>query len=599
MTGSVDAVVHAALSRPGNVTFPANLPYVQDLAAAGGRYGRRPSGHLIFYERAGRRFLATDPDGNPLHECEWEITSAGNARLVRARFQLDWGQWVGLKPAGLVHATTLDLSRKPGWERLKADDLRQMAAQAMGVPLEEVRFFYGDDDLVIDTRGLATIRHKKDAFYVLDGGGFERARFMSCMGAMHWDRIDFLPVVELFQSLLPGTGSAAFEFIRGLYDDQNEGRPNPLALRYRGIPTYPSEAAFRLFSGFFTPTAPGGQDPFPIFMNPSRSHEVAWLPAPDPPRRYFDSARQLCVTIKGETIQKVTVADDPTGLPYVKPPPRGLAPYARSAEVSNGVLVLRDGERRATFPLNSAWGAIRDCSQPPGVGTAPWGWRDLFQGSPPTVSAAEAFGSVLLYPDDETEIDEAASQPFVADFLQDLAEDAQPLASRLAHAAAVLIDNFDAGLGACIKPDRARNYTVLYRRPALAQKHAQLLWNHAASAGRQWEAVKRVAFFPAEACRKAAYSKQYDMIYHWVPFSDFDHPDALRDAIRGLAGALTPGGLAFVAGPPILGHLARAYALELLQEEPVETLPTFRMHRTILPKARLKPGLTLVQTRKG
>jgi len=594
----VDAVVHAVLSRPGNIAFPANLPYVQDLAAAGGRCVRRPSGHLIFYERAGRRFLAADPDGNPLHECEWESTPAGKARLVRARFRLDWGPWVGLKPAGLVSTTTLELFRKPGWERLKADDLRQMAAQAMGVPLEEVRFFYGDDDLVIDARGLATIRHKKDAFYVLDGGGFERARFMSCMGAMHWDRIDFLPVVELFQSLLPGTGSAAFEFIRGLYDDQNEGRPTPLALRYRGIPTYPSEAAFRLFSAFFTPTAPGGQDPFPIFMDSSRSHEVTWLPAPDPPRRYFDSAHRLCVTVKGETIQKVTVADDPTGLPYVKPPARGCAPYGRIAEVSNGLLILRDGERRAAFPLNSAWGAIRDCSQPPGAGTAPWGWRDLFQGSPPTVSAAEAFGSVLLYPDDETEIDEAASQPFVADFLQDLMEDAQPLASRLAHAASVLIDNLDAGLSACIKPDRTRSYTVLYRRPALAQKHAQTLWNQAASSGPLLEALRRVAFFPAEACRKAAYAKQYDVIYHWIPFADFDHPAALSDAIRSLADALTPGGLVFVTGPSAVGGLVQTHALKLLREDPVETLPTFRMHRTILPMAHLKPGLTLVQARK-
>ncbi len=592
-------VVHSALSRPGNVIFPTNFPYVRDLVAAGGRCVRQPSGHLIFYDRAGRRFLATDPDGNPLHECEWETTPAGHARLVRARFRLDWEQWVGLKPAALVNATTLDLSRKPGWERLRADDLRRMAAQVLGVPLEEVRFFYGDEDLVVDARGLATIRHKKDAFYVLDSGSFDHARFMSCMGVMHWDRIDFLPVVELFQSLLPGTGSAALEFIRGLYDDQNEGRPNPLALRYRGIPTYPSEAAFRLFGGFFTPSAPGGQDPFSLFMNPSRSHEVTWLPTPDPPRRYFDPAHRLCVTVKGETIHKATLADDPTGLPYVKPPARGFAPYGRSVEVSNGRLILRDGEHRITFPLNPTWGPIRDSAPPPGTESAPWGWRDLFQGTPPVVSAAEAFGSVLLYPEDDTEIDEAASQPFVTDFLQDFMEDTQLLASHLAHAVFLLIDNFDAGLSACIKPDRARCYTVLYRRPALAQKHAQALWNQAALSGPSLEALRRVAFFPAEACRKAAYAKQYDVIYHWIPFADFDRPAALSDTIRCLAEALAPGGLVFVAGPPTVGRLVRTYALELLREDPVETLPTFQMHRTILPMARLKPGLTLVQAKKS
>ncbi|HJU04155.1 MAG TPA: hypothetical protein VJ692_03315, partial [Nitrospiraceae bacterium] len=72
-----------------------------------------------------------------------------------------------------MNTTILDLSRKSGWERLRADDLRQMAAQAMGVSLDEVRFFYGDQDLHIDAQGHATIRHRKDAFYILDDGTFE------------------------------------------------------------------------------------------------------------------------------------------------------------------------------------------------------------------------------------------------------------------------------------------------------------------------------------------------------------------------------------------------------------------------------------------
>ena len=59
----------------------------------------------------------------------------------RARVHLDWGPGSGLIPSGLVNRMTLDLSRKPGWQRLRADDLRNMAAQAMRVPLEEVRCF--------------------------------------------------------------------------------------------------------------------------------------------------------------------------------------------------------------------------------------------------------------------------------------------------------------------------------------------------------------------------------------------------------------------------------------------------------------------------
>src|SRR5437867_9264962 len=273
----VDPVIHSALSHPGNITFHANRPFVHDLSAAGGRVVRQASGHFIFYGPDNRRFLATDPEGNPFHECEWVAAAKGTVRLARARVRLDWGQWVGVKPEGLANCTTLDLSKKPGWERLRADDLRSMAAQAMRVSLEEVRFFYGDEDLVVDARGQATIRHKKDALSVLEAGTFERSRFMACLGTMHWARIDFLPVVELFQSLLPGTGSAVFELIRGLYDDQTVGEATR-PLRYRGIPTYPTPPASQLFSSYFVPHAPRGPHPFPLFMDSIRSGEVIWKP---------------------------------------------------------------------------------------------------------------------------------------------------------------------------------------------------------------------------------------------------------------------------------------------------------------------------------
>src|SRR5215467_13569361 len=325
--------------------FPANSPFGQDLEQAGGRVVRQVSGHLVFYRPDGRRFLATDPNGSPLHECEWSQLALDQVRLMRVRMRLDWGQWVGIKPAGLVNETTLNLSNKPGGQRVTAESLRHMAAQAMGVPIEEVRFFYGDDDLVINTRGQAIVRHKKDAFYVLESGRFERARFMSCMGAMHWDRIDFLPVVELFKSLLPGTGSAAFELIRGLYDDQNEGQASPLRLRYRGIPTYPSEAAFRLFSNFFVPHTPPGKNALSLFMDPTKSSQVEWLPSPAPPRRYFDISVGCCLTVQDATLQKVTLANEPTGLPYLKPKTHGLTPCDRTAQVVKGQILLKDREQ--------------------------------------------------------------------------------------------------------------------------------------------------------------------------------------------------------------------------------------------------------------
>ncbi len=592
----MDAALLSALTRSGNVVFPANLPFVKGLNAAGGRAHRQPSGHLNFYGPNNRRILATDPDGNPLHECEWGKTDSGKSRLIRARVKLEWDAWVGLKPEGLVNTTTLDLSKKPGWERLKPDDLRQMAAQAMRVTLEAVKLFYGDDDLVIDAKGIATIRHKKDAFHVLDDGSFDRSRFMACMGAMHWAHIDFLPVVELFQSLLPGTGSAMFELIRGLYDDQNEGAPQPL--RYRGIPTYPSEAAFKLFSAFFTPQAPGGGDPFPIFMDMSRSHEVTWLPTRHPPLRYFDTAHRLCLTVKEQKVQKVTKQDDPTGLPFVASVAGMPVPFERSATVANDLLFLRDQNTALEIPLNAAWGPIQNTiplsatRSHNGKGESERGWRALFDDSPPKVTPQEAYSAVLLYPEDETEIGEVASQPFAADYIQDSVEQDQQLAARLAKTTQVLIDNFDGAIKTCINLDRPRHYTVLYTRPAYAQKQAQSLWNELARSQR-FDLAKTVSLVPASG-RPAAYRTPHDLLFLWIPFSAFMDPIAQHETVKTIPAALRQGGLAFIVGPAaVQSALQMQPQLQVLSAEPVESLPTFRMHRAILPKARLKSGLTI------
>jgi hypothetical protein len=582
----VDVII-SALTRPGHLTFPSNLAHTPDLIAAGGRVVQQSSGHFILYGPHGHRILATDPDGNPLHECEWSSEPHGAVRLTRARFRLDWGQWIGLKPGGLVNSTVLDLSRKPGWQRLRPDNLRRMAAQALRVPLDEVRFFYRDEDLVIDADGRATIRHKKDAFYILGDGTFERARFMACMGAMHWSRIDFLPVVELFQSLLPGTGSAAFELIRALYDDQNEGHAQPLPLRYRGIPTYPSDAAFRLFSGFFVPQVSGGRKPCDVFMNPSQSHEVTWLPSSDPPRRYWDHSRNLCVTIKADTVQKVTRADDSVGVSYINAQQsRG----ERRVGVAKRSLILMDGAQETDLPINPAWGPLRDIPISPS--TCSVSWQHLFVGAPPRVAPAEAFGAVLLYPDDTTEIDEPSTQPFVADYVQDLIEGSPRLNAMQTQARHVLIDNFDGALHTCVSLAAGIQHSVLYTRPALAQKQAHLLWNAAVQSGRL-DAFAHVRLMPAQSHRDTAYHERYDWIYCWVPFSCFDHPQELTAVASALRRALKPVGLAFVVGPQALGNRLTGQLLRIVQSESVDTLPTFRMHQTILPQSKLKASLTL------
>lgn len=585
----------AALHTAGHLRFPTNRPFAQDLEQAGGRVVRQATGHLVFYRQDGRRFLATDPAGNPLHECEWGSNAAGEAVLLRARIRLDWGQWVGLRPAGLVNETSLNLASKPGWQRLTADDLRAMAAQALRVPIEDVRFFYRDEDLVIGPTGRATIRQRKDAFYMLQDGDFEGARFMSCMGAMSWASIDFLPVVELFKSLLPGTGSAVFELIRGLYDDQNEGSRNPRPLRYRGIPAYPSEAAFRLFSNFFTPQAPGGTNPFTLFMNQERSNQVTWLPAGTMPVRYFDQSSGACLTLQGGLLNKVTLASDVAGLSYMSPKGRRVLPCDRSAEIVGGQIILKERERQTPLPLTLP----QESREQPGASVAmsPVDWRSVFVQGIPAIAPAEAYGAVLLYPEDESEINERAAQPFVADYLQDLGEQDREIGAALSHAEQVLIDNGDAVIATCVLFDRPRDYTVLVHEAALAQKQAQQLWTVCAEMQR-WDWLSRIRFLPVNASQNQAAPPLYDLIYRWISYGEGEQPARLAEGMKEMARTLRGGGNAFVVGPAQLGRHGSAMGLHVCWEEPVEQLPTFRMHRTILPKAKLRAGLTLFHLKK-
>ena len=140
---------------------------------------------------------------------------------------------------------------------------------------------------------------------------------------------------------MPGTGSATFELIRGLYDDQN---PNVgIPLHYRGIPVYPSEGAFHLFKQFFTPSVTGSPDSLSVFLDPAHSEDVTWLPCVDPPLRYFNPSKKLCVTVKGGAIQKGTISDDPSGLSYFRSNPPAIAPYGQSVTIKNDNLVFLNG----------------------------------------------------------------------------------------------------------------------------------------------------------------------------------------------------------------------------------------------------------------
>jgi hypothetical protein len=586
-----------ALQTPGHLSFPATHAFAKNFEQGEGSVATGTTGHLVFYRPDGRRVLATDPSGHPLHECDWQSNADGTVSLARARIRLDWGQWIGLKPGGLVNETRLNLATRPGWQRITPEDLRAMAAQAMRVPIEEVGWFFRDDDLAIDANGMATIRHRKDAVYVLEEGDFARARFMACMGAMHWDHIDFLPVVELFKSLLPGTGSAVFELIRGLYDDQNRTQPVPRLLRYRGIPPYPSEAAFRLFSQFFTPSVPGGDEPLTLFMDQARAHRVTWLPVDAPPIRYVDSHQGLCLTVQGRQIRKATVADDITGLPYLHSPSGQPAPLDRSISLEDGRLILKDRQREAVFMMDQG---IAEASSPdnPVMGGSV-DWRTLFiQGVPP-IRPADAFGAVLLYPDNDEDIGELAAQPFVADYVQDIGETDREIGAVLSRAERILIDNGDAVLSTCVLFDRPRDYVVRSVHAAYAQRHAQQLWIQSAAIKR-WDWLKRVRIVPVSKWDEInPVSQPVDLAYCWVGYDSFGRPDALAAEIARLEESVRSGGHAFVIGPAEMRDSMARSGWELIWEESVASLPTFRMHQTILPKARLKAGLTLFHFKRA
>jgi len=106
-----------------------------------------------------------------------------------------------------------------------------------------------------------------------------------------------------------------------------------------------------VFSAYFVPEAPGGADPFPLFMDPSRSSEVIWKPRPDTPRRYLDFAQGVCGDCRCGTVQKVTKLNDPMAIPYTRRRKDGGAPGGRMVGTTSTALQLQDGERLEEIPF--------------------------------------------------------------------------------------------------------------------------------------------------------------------------------------------------------------------------------------------------------
>jgi hypothetical protein len=610
----------AAAGRDGTLIFPENQAALKSLTgeahrlvsspSPGGTLWRLPgenpsagpwafethTGHAVFYGEHGRRMLCLDPGGTPLHECAWSPREQGPPLLLRARLQLDWGQWVGIKPEGLVNVARIDISKKPGWQYISREDLYRMASQAMGVAAEEVRFFYDEQNLSLDRAGLVTIRHRKDAFYILDDGRFDHPRFMACMSAMHWGEIDFLPVVELFQSLLPGTGSAAFELIRGLYDDQNLNRP-PRLLRYRGIPTYPSPQAFQLFSTYFTPEAPKGADPFALFMDPARAADVLWRPRDDSPRRFMDPENGLCLTVMGGAVQKVTKLDDPAALPYTRRkgmsggPGRGLA--GRILGTTRSTLQLQDGERREDIPLRPEWGVTEESPLPLMPSTSQPTWRSLFPEGVPKLDPRQAYFAIPLYPEDDAPVEELATQPLV---MEEVLEHLGHMSAGKASAS-VLIDQWDAVAAECIEGIGAHACQVLFSQAEFAQRQAQRVWDRLAGAGDMIK-LQAIRFLPTER-RATVYGNPYELILRWIPFEQYRDRSVCERIMQEIFQCLAPGGWTLLAGPGLLHEIAARLGLQNIASTKIADTHGAGMLHGILPKARVNPDATLFLFQKA
>ena len=619
---SKEKKILAALTRPKSVIFPANLGAVEAIqtelpklnqtesegsvcwhekdapSLATTRVKVYPTGRMVFYNNEGRRFLCTDPQGTPLHEAEWGKDEDSNETvLLSARAQLDCKQWIGILPKARTFENQINIKDQPGWENMTLDFLREKAAEVWRVPLSEVKYFYRDQNLVPLGDGKYDVRLTKDGLYALPNKTFDQPIFISYMFSLNWARLETIPVVELFQSTLPGSGGAVFEFIWGLYEDQSrEEKLGPL--RYRGLPTYPSAAAFRIFSAFFTPSAPEGEeDILRLFMDTNRSHEILWSHKPNPPWRFFNEEHGVCVTVQDHFLYKVTVFDDPVSTPFINHAHGGKPSCQREVQVTVNSLILVDGELSRELPLAFEWRIAPNPTQAPVRPTFPFNWEWFFNGFPPEVDPVKSLYTVPFYPDGRSEIDESALQPLALDQILYYMEMSPVMPAKLEKLNKVLIHTFDMVTAGCVDCTREREYTVLFSDAELAQKNARQLWDYAVSRN-QLDNLKKVSFMPEKDHLMDAYKEKYDMVFKWIPLMYYKDRIACEGIIKAVVDTLLPDGILFLAGPRPIKGLFEFYGLDCLYSDPVMNMPFFRQHLKMCPENLINEELTIFMAEK-
>jgi hypothetical protein len=138
---------------------------------------------------------------------------------------------------------------------------------------------------------------------------------------------------------------------------------------------------------------------------------------------------------------------------------------------------------------------------------------------------------------------------------------------------------------------------VLYDHPAFAQRQAQIWWNICARL-QQSASSSHVRMKPRNHSNEVDSHRKFDLLYEWTPFDLYDQPDAEKNRVEWWTGLLAPEAFAFVVGSPSIADGCRAAGVQIQAITPLNQLPTFHMHQTILPRARLKPGAMLYQIAK-
>lgn len=615
--------IQLALSRPGSFSFDGNeasaksilenfsqLSLTKQNDATFFHHGDIPNiantrikvyktGHMAFYNDDGRRFLGTDPRGHPLHEAKWgRDPSTGEVCLELARMQLDSLQWVGIRPRSRTFQSQIDIKDQPGWEEMTLDFLREKAAEVWRVPVSEVNYFYDENNLVPLGDGKYNVKLTKDSLYTLPDGTFDgRQIFSSFMFQVNWAKLDIIPVVELFQSTISGSGGAVFEFIWGIYEDQS--REESLdKLRYRGLPTYPSNAAYNIFASFFIPKAPEGEaDILKVFMDPKRSHEIAWSPQPNPPWRYFDKESKLCLTVNNGYLYKVTRYDEDNPIPYVNRSIGGYPSCQREIQVFASSFLILDGEKQKEISFHPSWNISPQTELPAKIPEYAFNWKWFFNGFPPKVDNIKSIYTVPFYPEGEKEIDEPALQPMALDQIIYYMEMAHGMPAKLEKVERVLVHTFDMVIAGCVDCTHEREYTILFSDPELAQKNATQLWDYAAKRN-QLENLKKVSFMPEKEHIEEVYNDKYGMIFKWIPMFYFQDRGVCEQILASSVRALLPDGILFLVGPRAIKGLFEHYGLDCLYSDLMMNMPFYRQHLKICPENLINQDITVFLAEK-